>query len=903
MKNAKTLTRVIAAVMALALCLCLLPAMTFAEDAPETATLVTDVADLKAGDKVVIVAKEHDYALGSDNAGKYRNRVAVTFNADRTVVNIAAGVSVLAVENGIVEKTFALKDGGKYLCASTTKNQIKLSDTVVKAASWQIEITDGNAKIVAQDGNADSRTLQYNNNTNQERFSCYANTMLPVCIYKVDVKEEPDVTDPSLPPVTTEPSVPTTPVDPDPEMVTVYAKVPADWTEVNLYAWDADNQPMEAWPGSAMTASSENEGWYELEIPETMVKIIINNGNNKPQTVDLTLADGNWIVVKDEQVDGKHTASQTAAKPADPVDPPVDPDPKFDTIADALAGAKDDEFTVRGTVTMLGGKTVFIMDETGGIALYMDKVIDSLKLGDVITGSGAKTVFNGLPELTGVVADDCTVEEGTVPTPKAVTGALTEADICTYVKFTGLEVVSVATAYGNKVNMNLKDAAGNTYYLYSAPLEDVGDIKAYDVIDLTCAVGHNKNGFELRTSLPSEIVKTGSVTPPVTEPDEPDENAIDFSEIKAGDIIVVVMTFNGEKYILPTGVNPDDLNPAEVAKGNPLMIPFVNLESLNKDNHGWIVNKSGNAYTFQTSQGKYLQAIPKNGLSAAGTAADAGINWSYVEVDGVGYLKANDGVDDRYLGSNSTTDFRAYTLQGDALKSNCLNRTLTFYKIGEAEPTDPDVTDPTEKPDVTDPTEPGKTETELKPIAKPELNTDLKLGLVQENLNKTLYFTGEMNGFYLATTENPDEAVDLRLETVEGGYRLYFMDGNTKKYIDIVHAMGTDGKEHDNVIITAEPTAVFVWNDEFKTLVAHVGENDLYLGTYNNYFTISPSKLDKAATSFVAHLYAKVEVPSGGGDNPSVTGDTAMVGMTVAVMLLAVAGIVAIVSQRKKWTR
>ena len=112
-----------------------------------------------------------------------------------------------------------------------------------------------------------------------------------------------------------------------------------------------------------------------------------------------------------------------------------------------------------------------------------------------------------------------------------------------------------------------------------------------------------------------------------------------------------------------------------------------------------------------------------------------------------------------------------------------------------------------------------------------------KYALEQANLSKTLYFAGAMNGSYLATTENAAAATDVTIEEVEGGYRFYFMDGATKTYID-VHEY-KEGKA--GVRLTAEPTAVFTWNEECGVFTANVAGAERYLGTYNTYNTISAS--------------------------------------------------------------
>ena len=124
-------------------------------------------------------------------------------------------------------------------------------------------------------------------------------------------------------------------------------------------------------------------------------------------------------------------------------------------------------------------------------------------------------------------------------------------------------------------------------------------------------------------------------------------------------------------------------------------------------------------------------------------------------------------------------------------------------------------------------------------VEAPGVGGTYKYALVQANLGKTLYFTGAMNGNYLATSEDPTKAVDVTIEEVEGGVRLFFMDGETKTYIDI-HEY-TEGKA--GVRLTDDPTATFVWNEECKVYTAEVAGAPRYLGTYNTYNTISASDI------------------------------------------------------------
>lgn len=82
-----------------------------------------------------------------------------------------------------------------------------------------------------------------------------------------------------------------------PDVITVTAQVPEDWTNVHLYTWIDDTNNLATWPGTAMKKG--NDGRWTLEIPSGYPYLIINNGDGGAQTVD-TPVDGIsdvWVIV------------------------------------------------------------------------------------------------------------------------------------------------------------------------------------------------------------------------------------------------------------------------------------------------------------------------------------------------------------------------------------------------------------------------------------------------------------------------------------------------------------------------------------------------------------------------------------------------------------------------------
>lgn len=150
--------------------------------------------------------------------------------------------------------------------------------------------------------------------------------------------------------------------------------------------------------------------------------------------------------------------------------------------------------------------------------------------------------------------------------------------------------------------------------------------------------------------------------------------------------------------------------------------------------------------------------------------------------------------------------------------------------------------------------------TDKDPLVKePVVETAYVLGLRQENLNKDLYLSGVMSGNFFGTTEKPSEAARVYLETATDGYYLYALVAGAKKYVSVT--LNDSNKNVYNYVDT--PDTVWTYNTEYNTLVTKLGENELYLGTYKTFDTISASNLSYIKTSFPSHLFdpAKLSDP------------------------------------------
>ena len=179
-------SRLLAGLLVLVMVMTLMPTAAFAADSA-SATLVTNVADLAIGDKVVVVAKDYDYALGTTQNSNNRASAAVTKNGD--TVTFDDTVQVITLEAGIKDGTFALNTGSGYLyAASSSKNYLRTEATLTANSSWSIEINNDGVATIKSQGEYTRNWMRYNASNNPPLFACYSSGQADIALYKVGEK-------------------------------------------------------------------------------------------------------------------------------------------------------------------------------------------------------------------------------------------------------------------------------------------------------------------------------------------------------------------------------------------------------------------------------------------------------------------------------------------------------------------------------------------------------------------------------------------------------------------------------------------------------------------------------------------------------------------------------------------
>ncbi|MBQ3851263.1 MAG: chitobiase/beta-hexosaminidase C-terminal domain-containing protein, partial [Bacteroidales bacterium] len=135
---------------------------------------VTSVSSLSAGDSVIIVAADYNFALSTNQQSNNRAATAITKSGDIAV--ITSDVQILTLEAGVSAGTFAFQTGTGYLYAAgtTSGNYLRTKATLDGRGSFLITIgANGETTVVAQTTETDRTHMRFNESNNPKIFSCY----------------------------------------------------------------------------------------------------------------------------------------------------------------------------------------------------------------------------------------------------------------------------------------------------------------------------------------------------------------------------------------------------------------------------------------------------------------------------------------------------------------------------------------------------------------------------------------------------------------------------------------------------------------------------------------------------------------------------------------------------------
>ena len=358
--------------------------------APGKWALVKNVAELSAGDEIIIASAASNYAIGIAATNNYKG-AAITKVGE--TANTTTDVTILTVEEtGIAEAPYAFKTNSKYLyAASSSANQLKAQATNNANGQWAVTITaEGVASIVAAKS-SNRNVMQCNPNGGSPIFACYESASASyeaLAIYRNSENV-------AKPIISGEANfVGST-------QVTITAK-----SGLTVYYTTDESTPDK-------TATQYNAP-FTISATTTVKAIAYDATDNASAVAEMTFT-------KQELV----------------------------SVAAAMALVKDeiayfDEFEV---VKVVAGKgNIYIKDASGHGLIYDNTLAGQLKDGDRVQGFvGISSPYNGLPEAKpyNVTYADLTITAGTAAEPYDFTSTvIAETDINKYIVFQDVEVTA-----------------------------------------------------------------------------------------------------------------------------------------------------------------------------------------------------------------------------------------------------------------------------------------------------------------------------------------------------------------------------------------------------------------------------------------------------------------------------
>ena len=152
---------------------------------------VTDASTLAAGQFVIIVAEDADYALGATQNSNNRSADAISKIANPAAAYYATAPAIILLQNGLATGQFGLyvtngETKGYLYAAASGSNHMKTQDALDDNASWEIAIENGVTTVIATDSENRNNLLY---NSGSVIFSCYTGTsssIKNVAIYRYE---------------------------------------------------------------------------------------------------------------------------------------------------------------------------------------------------------------------------------------------------------------------------------------------------------------------------------------------------------------------------------------------------------------------------------------------------------------------------------------------------------------------------------------------------------------------------------------------------------------------------------------------------------------------------------------------------------------------------------------------
>ncbi|MCD7734856.1 MAG: hypothetical protein LUH48_06995, partial [Clostridiales bacterium] len=842
-------SRLLSLILALAMCLSVLPVTAAAEDETTTTTYtqVTSASDITDGD-YVLVAESNGvyYALGTSIDSKI---TPVTVSVSNGTVTANTDTDDLPVWTlAKTDDGVTLFNGSSYLAYNSGTN-FKSS---TEADYWTVSAGDSTGTFCFTNATSTTRAIAYGTASNQLKFGAYSTTntsgyVFDLLVFKADTGSSSggETTDPTE-------TVETPSLSYSQEEKTVTFKCAT--SGVTYYYSYSESGDYTALDGDSLDVSDH--------IGETLYAYAELDGSKSETTsVELT-----------ESSSGGDEGDET--------------DENVSTIAEVKAEADTSvTYTVDGTVTYISGKSVYVQDETGGICLYFSTAPSDLSLGDDVRASGTYTTYKGLVELTGVT--DYTIIGSTSELPsQTVTIAELSSDYSdskalqsTRVYLTGLTVGTVGTS------TTLTDADGNSIVAYQASsvLTEAGAAKG-SVINLY-AVVTDYNGYQLYVAQAGDITVTS--TGSGEEDDDTDTGLASGSYVIWAPAYKMALssTYSGyynagvsvtqaedgtlsgydDTEVWNVTVNEDGTVTIAYGGQNLGMAASYSSMTLGAVNDQWTLEDAGDGlyYVKNTGRGCYIEWYVLNsywsGYSTIGEGSEGMFALQFTAVEATGDSGEDDDTDTDLADGTYVIWAPSYNM---ALTSTAY---ATYYLAGE-------------EVSLTDSTLSGYTSAAVWTVTVTTgEDGNQSVTLAQDDSYLGVVVSGSYYNLTFGTTENTDWTLEDASEVSEGCY--YLKNTGTGRYLEW-YSSKSDWSLYSSVSSGSE--GMFALRFTAVDGVADEDDSTLTNGTYVIWNPTYGYALSSTTVSSSSSYYAGVAVTESESGKMSGYGDTELWVVTVS---------------------
>ena len=587
------------------------------EETEEAWTLVTDVAELSVGDKVVIAAAKENYALATTQNSNNRASVAITKSDN--VITINDDVQVITIEEGADKNSFAFNVGSGYLyAASTSSNHLKTKNSLDANGSWSIEISESGVATIKSIGNTSKGWLRFNSSNSPKIFSCYGSGQTDVAIYRLTGTSGDEGETPA------------------PEAKTLVSIAVSGYTETYTVGDTFEF-------GGTVTATYDDESTANVTASATFAGYDMQTAGTQNVTVSYT---ENGVT----QTTQYEITVNEAEQPAEPI---------VSTVAEFLAAQEDDAvYELTGVITSVNNTeygNFYLNDSTGEVLIYglcspegeqKYWAASGVAVGDIITVRTVRSSYNGTAQGKNALYVS-SVNFDINPTDINVNAEDTTAkfdlscDAGYYIEYPdGVEEVS-------EVHNN--ETASVTYSV-KFPANTDAETKTYVIkiiADADLILENPIEGVEYART----VTITQAAKPTEGEDAEPAWTLVtDVNELAVGDQVVIVA--KNANYAMSTTQNSNNRAQATVTKNGNIITFGSDVQILTLK-----AGKTTGTYSFYTGSGYLYAASSSKNYLKTETNLSANSSWK-IEITsaGVATIKAQGSNTRNWLRYNSSNN-------------------------------------------------------------------------------------------------------------------------------------------------------------------------------------------------------------------------------------------------------